>query len=89
MKDIKKKNNRRIKHSIVVVRKDGWRTMFSLSIPDELAIGVAADCAEQSFYWTDISNGRISRANLQGFDKELVTTGTWNAYIFSLTLKVS
>lgn len=50
---------------------DGSRVLY---VPGELAIGVAADCADQTFYWTDVSGGRISRANLQGFDKELVSS---------------
>ncbi|XP_053375002.1 nidogen-1-like [Mercenaria mercenaria] len=51
---------------------DGSRVLY---VPDELAVGVASDCVDQTFYWTDVSRGRISRANLQGFDKELVTAG--------------
>ena len=47
-------------------------------LADELAIGVASDCVDQTFYWTDVSGGKISRANLNGFDKELVAKGKSN-----------
>lgn len=51
---------------------DGSRVLY---VPDELAIGVGVDCADQMFYWTDVSNGRISRASQDGFNKEVVVTG--------------
>lgn len=51
---------------------------------DELAVGVAVDCVEQSFYWTDVSGGRISRANVDGFGQERVASGKsfWNTNVF-------
>ena len=42
---------------------------------DELAVGVASDCAEQHFYWTDVTNGRVSRAGIDGLDQEVVAQG--------------
>ena len=38
-------------------------------------MAVAADCHDQLFYWTDVSGGKISRASLEGYDKEVVTRG--------------
>ncbi|XP_052256418.1 nidogen-1-like [Dreissena polymorpha] len=51
---------------------DGSRVLY---LPDELAVAVAADCAEQKFYWTDVKHGRISRADLNGFNKDVVING--------------
>ena len=42
---------------------------------EELAVAVAADCQDQLFYWSDVSGGKISRASLEGYDKEVVTRG--------------
>lgn len=50
--------------------------MDSIVFPvDEMAIGVDVDCAEQRFYWTDVYQGRISSADLDGFEKGVVTNG--------------
>ena len=38
-------------------------------------MAVAADCQDQLFYWSDVSGGKISRASLEGYDKEVVTRG--------------
>ena len=51
--------------------------LFIFYHADELAIGVTVDCAEQRFYWTDVHNGRISNADLDGFEKEVITTGRY------------
>jgi hypothetical protein len=50
-------------------------TCFGFFVADELAIAVASDCVDHTFYWTDVSGGKISRANLDGFNKELVVKG--------------
>lgn len=43
---------------------------------DELAVAVSADCQDHLFYWTDVTGGKISRASLEGYDKEVVARGT-------------
>ncbi|WAR19053.1 NDG-like protein [Mya arenaria] len=51
---------------------DGSRVLY---LPDELAVGVATDCLDGKFYWTDVSRGQISRADIDGFNKERVMDG--------------
>lgn len=51
---------------------NGARVLY---VPDELAVAVAADCQDHLFYWTDVTGGKISRASLEGYDKEVVARG--------------
>lgn len=51
---------------------NGARVLY---VPDELAVAVSADCQDHLFYWTDVTGGKISRASLEGYDKEVVARG--------------
>ncbi|KAK3595925.1 hypothetical protein CHS0354_032433 [Potamilus streckersoni] len=53
-------------------REEEVHTSRLLYVPDELIVAVDSDCVDHKYYWSDVFKGRVSRANLDGSDKEVV-----------------
>lgn len=51
---------------------DAWVNFFCAG---QTAIAVDFDCYERFIYWTDVSEGTISRARADGSDAEILVSG--------------
>ncbi|XP_021357021.1 nidogen-2-like [Mizuhopecten yessoensis] len=61
-------------HRIPYMPKEDDQGKRILYVPGQLAIGIDSDCEDRTMYWTDVSNGQIHRANLDGTDSTPVIT---------------
>ena len=44
----------------------------------QTAIGMAVDCYDRYFYWTDITGKTISKAQLDGKDSQVIVSGMYH-----------